>query len=88
MAQVGSKAAELQPVHPGFPTMDSEHPIEQASADERRAEAQWAALLARLQAPAPGAERLRRVRNEIASGEFHVDARAIAERMLARWLTS
>jgi anti-sigma28 factor (negative regulator of flagellin synthesis) len=68
--------------------MDSEHPIEQATADEQRAEAELASLLARLQHAAPAAGRLARVRHAIARGEFHVDAHAIAERMLARWLTS
>jgi len=45
-------------------------------------------LLARLQATDGGDVRLLRVRHAIASGEFHVDARAIAERLIARLLVS
>lgn len=63
-------------------------PIDQAAADERQALAQWESLLARLQAADPSGARLQRVRHAIASGEFHVDPRAIAERLIARMLTS
>jgi anti-sigma28 factor (negative regulator of flagellin synthesis) len=45
-------------------------------------------LLARLQAADGGDVRLLRVRHAIASGEFQVDARAIAERLIARLLVS
>jgi anti-sigma28 factor (negative regulator of flagellin synthesis) len=68
--------------------MKNAHPIDQAAADERQARAQWDSLLARLQAVPPADARLMRVRHAIAAGEFHVDARAIAERLLARMLTS
>lgn len=68
--------------------MNSAHPLDQAAADERQAQAQWDSLLARLQAPARSDARLARVRHAIACGKFQVDARAIAERLLARMLTS
>ena len=68
--------------------MNNAHPHDQAAADERQAQAQWELLLARLQAPDDGNARLQRVRHAIACGAFHVDARAIAERLLARMLTS
>ena len=55
---------------------------------ERRARAEWQSLLARLQAVDGDDVRLLRVRHAIASGEFQVDARAIAERLIARLLVS
>lgn len=68
--------------------MKNAHPIDKVTADERQALAQWEALLARLQAADSSDARLQRVRNAIASGAFHVDTRAIAERLIARMLTS
>lgn len=68
--------------------MKNDHPYDQAAADERQARAQWELLLARLQSGTAADARLQRVRHAIASGEFHVDAHAIAERLLARMLTS
>jgi anti-sigma28 factor (negative regulator of flagellin synthesis) len=68
--------------------MKNAHPTVQAAADERQALVQWESLLARLQAAEPSGARLQRVRHAIARGEFHVDARAIAERLIARMLTS
>ena len=68
--------------------MTNEHPIDQAAADERQAHAQWKSLLARLQGPARTEARLQRVRAAIESGEFHVNSRAIADRLIAQSLTS
>lgn len=68
--------------------MKNAHPLDQAAADERQALAQWESLLARLQATDPSGARRQRVRHAIASGRFHVDARAIAERLIARMLIS
>ncbi len=55
---------------------------------ERRARAEWQALLTRLRAADGGDVRLLRVRHAIARGEFQVDARAIAERLISRLLVS
>jgi anti-sigma28 factor (negative regulator of flagellin synthesis) len=55
---------------------------------DRRARAEWQALLARLRASDGGDVRLLRVRHAIACGEFQVDARAIAERLISRLLVS
>ena len=68
--------------------MKNEHPIDQVAADERQAHAQWKSLLARLQGPERTDARLQRVRAAIASGQFHVNSRAIAERLIAQLLTS
>jgi anti-sigma28 factor (negative regulator of flagellin synthesis) len=57
-----------------------------ASADGP-AEDEWRSLLARMRA-AGDDDRLQRVRHAIASGEFQVDARAIAERLISRLLMS
>jgi anti-sigma28 factor (negative regulator of flagellin synthesis) len=65
--------------------MSNELPINPALPAERRARAEWQSLLARLQGDDV---RLLRVRHAIASGEFQVDARAIAERLIARLLVS
>ena len=51
-------------------------------------EREWEALLVRLRKAGAGDVRLQRVRHAIASGEFQVDARAIAGRLIARYLTS
>lgn len=68
--------------------MRNEHPTEQDTGVERRARAEWESLLLRLRAAGAGDVRLERVRHAIASGEFQVDARAIARRLIARFLTS
>ncbi len=68
--------------------MSKAHPTGQAPPAERRARAEWQSLLARLQAADGGDVRLLRVRHAIASGEFQVDARAIAERLISRLLVS
>ena len=68
--------------------MSIEHPTDPVPPAERRARAEWQSLLARLQATDGGDMRLLRVRHAIASGEFQVDARAIAERLIARLLVS
>ncbi|HET9025279.1 MAG TPA: flagellar biosynthesis anti-sigma factor FlgM [Burkholderiaceae bacterium] len=67
--------------------MSNEHRIDHVPSAEYRARAEWQSLLARLQADG-GNVRLQRVRHAIASGEFQVDARAIAERLIARLLVS
>jgi anti-sigma28 factor (negative regulator of flagellin synthesis) len=66
----------------------SNHPIDDLSPDERRARTECQALMARLQSVDHADARLQRVRHAIASGEFQVDARAIAERLIARLLVS
>lgn len=53
-----------------------------------RAQDEWQSLLQRMRAAGDGSERLQRVRHAIASGEFQVDARAIAERLISRLLVS
>jgi anti-sigma28 factor (negative regulator of flagellin synthesis) len=68
--------------------MRSEHPADQQAALETRALAEWESLLVRLRAAGAGDARLQRVRHAIASGEFQVDARAIAGRLIARFLVS
>ena len=65
--------------------MSNEHPTDPA---EYSARTEWQSLLARLQTGDGGTVRLQRVRHAIASGEFQVDARAIAERLIARLLVS
>lgn len=69
--------------------MKNEHPIEQTPALELNAREEWNELLGRLQTdPNAGDARLARLREAIASGEFQVDARAIAERLLRRLLAT
>ena len=68
--------------------MSIEQPTEPVPPAERHARAEWQSLLVRLQAAEGGDVRLLRVRHAIASGEFQVDARAIAERLIARLLVS
>lgn len=68
--------------------MSSEHPTDPVPPAQGRACAEWQSLLARLQAADSGDARLLHVRHAIASGEFQVDARAIAERLIARLLVS
>ena len=88
MAQVGSTDAELHPSNRlSAACPRNTRPITVPPA-ERRARAEWQSLLARLQAGDGGDVRLLRVRHAIASGEFQVDARAIAERLIARLLVS
>jgi anti-sigma28 factor (negative regulator of flagellin synthesis) len=55
---------------------------------EAAVEHEWESLLLRLRAAGTRDVRLQRVRHAIASGEFQVDARAIAGRLIARFLTS
>lgn len=66
----------------------SNHPNDDLSPDERRARTECQALMTRLQSADHADARLQRVRHAIASGEFQVDARAIAERLIARLLVS
>lgn len=68
--------------------MSRQHSSDHLPPAEQRARAEWQSLLARLQAGNGGDARLLRVRHAIASGEFQVDARAIAERLIARLLVS
>lgn len=68
--------------------MRNEHPADQEAAMETRALAEWESLLVRLRAAGAGDARLQRVRHAIASGEFQVDARAVAGRLIARFLVS
>ena len=68
--------------------MSKAYPTDPVPPAERRARAEWQSLLARLQAANGGDVRLLRVRHAIASGEFQVDARAIAERLISRLLVS
>lgn len=68
--------------------MSIEQPTDPVPSAEGCARAEWQSLLARLQAGDGGDARLWRVRHAIASGEFQVDARAIAERLIARLLVS
>lgn len=68
--------------------MSDEHLTDPIPPAERSARAEWDALLARLQGPDGTHARLLRIRHAIASGEFQVDARAIAERLIARLLVS
>ena len=68
--------------------MSRKQPTDPLPTARRRARAEWQSLLARLQAADGGDTRLLRVRHAIASGEFQVDARAIAERLIARLLVS
>jgi anti-sigma28 factor (negative regulator of flagellin synthesis) len=88
MAQVGSAGAELSRIESTSSTMSSQHPIDQTSSAERHARAEWQSLLTRLNATDAPGTRLQRVRHAIASGEFQVDARAIAERLISRLLAS
>ena len=68
--------------------MSKAYPTDPVPPAERRARAEWQSLLARLRAADGGDVRLLRVRHAIASGEFQVDARAIAERLISRLLVS
>jgi hypothetical protein len=71
-----------------FGCMSRQNPSDHVPPAERRARAEWLSLLARLRAADGDDARLLRVRHAIASGEFQVDARAIAERLIARLLVS
>ena len=68
--------------------MRNDHPTDQAAAVERQAHAEWELLLGRLRAAAAAEMRLERVRQAVRNGEFQVDARAVASRLIARFLTS
>lgn len=85
MAQVEPLDAELSDNESISRAMSEPHPINQVTPAERHALAEWQSLLTRLNATDA---RLRRVRHAIASGEFQVDARAIAERLISRLLSS
>ena len=61
---------------------------DRAAGAEERARAECEALLARLQAAGCANPRVERVRHAIARGEFQVNARAVAGRLLARFLAS
>jgi anti-sigma28 factor (negative regulator of flagellin synthesis) len=66
--------------------MKNGHPIDLATPAERLAAAEWEALLGRLRASPE--VRLQRLRDAIANGDFHVDARSIAEHLIRRLLAS
>ena len=88
MAQVGSVLAELHALAPDFGDMKNDHLIDPAAATEQIAADEWEALLGRLRsgdAESPEA-RVRRLRSAIARGEFQIDPRAIAERLIRRLL--
>ena len=68
--------------------MKDEQPIDQASSIELQAQQEWVGLLGRLQDGRQVDLRLARVREAIACGEFQIDARVIAERLIGRLLTS
>lgn len=68
--------------------MGNEHLTDHTLTDERQARVEWDALLLRLQGLPPNDGRLDQVRHAIARGEFRVDPRAIAERLIAQFLTS
>ena len=68
--------------------MRNDHPTDQAAAIERQARAEWELLLVRLRAAVAAEVRRQRLRQAILSGEFQVDARAVASRLIARFLTS
>ena len=63
-------------------------PTDRAAGAEECARAECEALLARLRAAGAGEPRLERVRHAIARGEFQVNARVVAERLIARFLAS
>jgi anti-sigma28 factor (negative regulator of flagellin synthesis) len=67
----------------------SEHaPCDPTPPADGRAQAEWDRLLQRMKAGGSGDHRLQQMRHAIASGEFQVDACAIAERLIARLLVS
>lgn len=68
--------------------MRNDPPTDHAAAIERQAHAEWELLLVRLRATAAAEVRLQRVRQAIQAGEFQVDARAVASRLIARFLAS
>jgi anti-sigma28 factor (negative regulator of flagellin synthesis) len=73
--------------HEAIPSaMKREHRMDQDTSGEVQARNEWFALLDRLQEARPVDERLDRLREAIACGEFQVDARVIAERLIARLL--
>lgn len=88
MPQVGRADAEFQRNAPNPATMSEHAPCDPTPSAEGRARAEWHALLQRMQAEGSGDHRLQRLRHAIASGEFQVDACAIAERLIARLLMS
>lgn len=68
--------------------MKHEPPMDQGTSSELQAREEWNALLARLQDSGPFDARLARLREAIACGQFQIDARVIAERLIGRLLTS
>ncbi len=69
--------------------MRTEHTAARPPAAERLAACVWARLLDRMQsdrAPACSEAHLARVRNAIALGQFHVNARSLADRLIERLL--
>jgi Anti-sigma-28 factor, FlgM len=83
-----TNGCRISAIESTFGGMSNAHPTDPAPPAERRARAEWQSLLARLQGADGGDVRLLRVRHAIASGEFQVDARAIAERLISRLLVS
>jgi anti-sigma28 factor (negative regulator of flagellin synthesis) len=61
---------------------------DQDSVGEQIAQSEWNALLVRLRHRAAAERRVEAVRSAIVRGVFHVDASAIAERLIARLLAS
>jgi anti-sigma28 factor (negative regulator of flagellin synthesis) len=89
MPQVGRTDAEFQRNESNFDTaMSSHQPCDPTPSADGRAQDEWQSLLERMRAAVDGEDRLQRVRHAIASGEFHVDSRAIAERLISRLLMS
>jgi anti-sigma28 factor (negative regulator of flagellin synthesis) len=88
MPQVGWAVAEFQRIESNFRAMSNHQPRNPKSSAEAQARAEWQSLLQRMRAAGDGDDRLQRMRNAIASGEFQVDAHAIAERLISRLLMS
>ena len=88
MPQVSAHAAEDQPL-PCDAAMRIESSAAHVPANERLAACVWARLLDRIQsnrAPACSEAHLARVRSAIALGQFHVNARSLADRLIERLL--
>ncbi len=76
------------PGHGPRDSSDASDPRATSGGAEGRAREELESLLQRMRSTGDGNDRLQRMRHAIASGEFHGDARAIAERLIARLLTS
>jgi hypothetical protein len=88
MPQVGCCGAELKPMARVLP-MDSRSRVVVEPDDACLAESVWSRLLERMQshgAPACSEAHLERVRKAIALGQFHVNSRSLADRLIERLL--